>query len=312
VKYLVTGGAGFIGSHLVEGLLSRGLSVRAVDNFLTGRRENLRPSLKDIELIEGDLADPQVAARATVGVDYVLHQAALPSVPRSVAEPLACHHHCATATLALLEAARAAGVRRVVLASSSSIYGDGPQQPKRETQPPAPKSPYAAAKLSCEIYAATYSRLHGLSTVALRYFNVFGPRQDPNSAYAAVIPAFIAALRAGREPVIYGDGRQTRDFTFVANVVEANILAAAAERPLAGEVANVACGSSISLLDMLTEIGRLLGKPVRPRFEPPRPGDVRDSLADIARARELIGYRPTVTFAEGLAATVKASSSTGC
>ena len=305
MKYLVTGGAGFIGSHLVEGLLARGDSVRVVDNFLTGRRENLAPFLKSIELIEGDLADPGVAARAVAGTDCVLHQAALPSVPRSVADPLGCHHHCVTATVALLEAARQAGVRRVVLASSSSVYGDQPELPKRESQTPAPRSPYAAAKLCGELYAATYSRLYGLSTVCLRYFNVFGPRQDPKSQYAAVVPAFITAMLEGRPPTIYGDGRQSRDFTFVGDVVRANLLAAAAPKPLAGEAVNVACGRSCSLLALLDGIARELGKSVAPRFAPPQPGDVRESLADISRARELIGYQPEVSFAQGLAVTVR-------
>jgi nucleoside-diphosphate-sugar epimerase len=305
LKYLVTGGAGFIGSHLVEELTSRGESVRVVDNFLTGRRENLAPFLKSLELIEGDLADPRVAERAVAGVDCVLHQAALPSVPRSVADPLGCHHNCVTATVALLEAARRAGVRRVVLASSSSVYGDQPELPKRESQQPAPRSPYAAAKLCSELYAAVYSRLHGLSTVCLRYFNVFGPRQDPKSQYAAVVPAFITAVLEGRPPTIYGDGRQSRDFTFVGNVVQANLLAARSERALAGEAVNVACGRSCSLLALLDGIARELGKSVAPRFAPPQPGDVRESLADISRAGELLGYQPQIAFAQGLAITVR-------
>ncbi len=304
MKYLVTGGAGFIGSHLVEGLLARGETVRVVDSFLTGKIENLEPFLERIELVRGDVADPAVAACAVGGMDFVLHQAALPSVPRSVADPLACHHNCVTATVSVLEASRKAGVRRVVLASSSSVYGDQPELPKRETQAPAPLSPYAAAKLSCEIYARTFSRLHGLSTACLRYFNVFGPRQDPKSQYAAVIPAFVTTVLADGRPVVYGDGGQGRDFTFVGNVVEANILAATAARKLSGEAMNVACGQKFSLLDLLAEISRLAGREAEPRFEPARAGDVRDSLADVALARELIGYRPGTSFAEGLRITV--------
>jgi len=305
VNYLVTGGAGFIGSHLVESLLERGQSVRVVDNLITGKRENLEPFIPDIEFVTGDLADPAVAEQAVRGVELVLHQAALPSVPRSVADPLSCHHHCLAATVALLEAARQARVRRVVLASSSSVYGDGPELPKRESQAPAPRSPYAAAKLSGEVYAAAYSRLYGLSTVCLRYFNVFGPRQDPASEYAAVVPAFITAVLAGRQPVVYGDGRQSRDFTFVGNVVEANLLAAAAEGQLAGEAVNIACGRKATLLDLLGEISRITGRKAQPRFEPARAGDVRESLASVARARELLGYEPKLSLAEGLEITVR-------
>ena len=304
MKYLVTGGAGFIGSHIVEGLLERGEEVRVVDNLLTGRRGNIEPFLGRIEFIEGDLAEPEVAARSARGIDYILHQAALPSVPRSVADPLACHRNCVTSTLALLEAARAAGVRRVVLASSSSVYGESAELPKRESQVPAPRSPYAAAKLACETYAAAYSRLHGLSTVSLRYFNVFGPRQNPQAQYAAVVPTFITALLEGRQMDIYGDGGQSRDFTYVANVVEANLLAAASETPLAGEVANVACGAKFTLLELLSGIGEIVGREADPVFEAERAGDVRESLADVSRAKELFGYEPGVGFAEGLRRTV--------
>jgi len=311
VKYLVTGGAGFIGSHLVEALLSRGESVRVLDNFLTGKPENLQPFRDRIELIRGDAADPATAASAVAGMDCVLHQAALPSVPRSVADPLGCHHNCLSTTLCILEAARRAGVRRVVLASSSSVYGDQPELPKRESQTPAPKSPYAAAKLACELYARTYSRLHGLSTACLRYFNVFGPRQDPNSQYAAVVPAFVTAVLAGAHPTVYGDGRQSRDFTYVGNVVEANILAATARRELAGEAMNIACGQRFSLLDLLTGISGIAGRQASPRFEPPRAGDVRDSQADISLAGELIGYRPGVSFDRGLEITVRSYAGGG-
>jgi len=305
MKYLVTGGAGFIGSHLVEELVSRGEEVRVVDNLLTGKRSNIEPFLDRVNFIEGDLADPAVATRSVEGIDCVLHQAALPSVPRSVAEPLACLHNCLGSTLALLEAARKAGVRRVVLASSSSVYGDQVELPKRETQAPAPLSPYAAAKLASETFAATYSQLHGLSTVCLRYFNIFGPRQDPASEYAAVVPAFITALLEGRRPTVYGDGGQSRDFTYVANVVEANLLAAATGAPLAGEAANVACGASFTLLELLEGISEIVGREADPVFEAARPGDVRESLADVSRAKELFGYEPRVDFAEGLKRTVE-------
>jgi nucleoside-diphosphate-sugar epimerase len=304
VSWLVTGGAGFIGSHIVETLTSRGEKVRVVDNLLTGKRANIEPFLSKVDFVEADLADAKVAARCVEGVDYVLHQAALPSVPRSVADPLASHHNCVTATVALLEASRNAGVKRVVLASSSSVYGDQPQLPKVESQIPDPRSPYAAAKLACEGYASAFNRLYGLSTVSLRYFNIFGPRQDPESQYAAVVPAFATAVLNGESPTVYGDGGQSRDFTYVANAVEANILAATAETPLAGEAVNVACGERFTLLDLLAEISRITGREAKPTFVEPRAGDVRESLADISRARELFGYEPVVSFAEGLELTV--------
>jgi len=309
VKWLVTGGAGFIGSHIVETLVSRGEKVRVVDNLLTGRRENLAPFMNGIEFVEADLADPEVAARCVDGVGYVLHQAALPSVPRSVADPLASHHNCVTATVALLEAARRANVRRVVLASSSSVYGDQPELPKVETQTPDPRSPYAAAKLACEGYAAAFNRLYGLSTCSLRYFNIFGPRQDPKSQYAAVIPAFATAVLAGERPTIYGDGSQSRDFTFVANAVEANIRAATSDTPLSGEAVNVACGRKATLLELLDGIEGITGKKANPVFAEPRAGDVRESLADISRAKELFGYEPGVSFSQGLELTVRSFES---
>jgi len=309
MRYLVTGGAGFIGSHIAEALVARGEEVRVVDSFVTGRRENLAGFREHIELVEGDLADPAVAARAVEGVERVLHQAAVPSVPRSVAEPVACHRNAVGATLALLEAARRAGVARVVLASSSSIYGDRPGLPRREGQRPDPRSPYAAAKLACELLAGLYARQWGLSTVCLRYFNVFGPRQNPRSKYAAVIPLFIRAALEGRPPLVYGDGRQARDFTYVSNVVEANLLAVASEAPLAGEIVNVACGRKFTLLDLLDAIREITGRSVEPRFAPPQPGDVRESLADVARASELFGYEPRIDFREGLARTVESLAS---
>lgn len=305
MSWLVTGGAGFIGSHLVEALTRRGEKVRVIDSLVTGRLSNIEPFMDRIEFIQGDLAEPDQAARAVAGVEFVLHQAALPSVPRSVADPLGCHRNCATATLCLLEAARTAGVRRVVLASSSSVYGDQPELPKRETQTPAPRSPYAAAKLACEGYAAAYSSLHGLSAVCLRYFNVFGPRQNPKNQYAAVVPAWITAVLDGQRPTVYGDGRQSRDFTYVANVVAANLLAAEAPGAIASDPINVACGSSHSLLELLEAICRATGLAVEPVFASPRPGDVRDSLADIGRARKLLGYEPAVAFEQGVALTVR-------
>ncbi len=305
MSWLVTGGAGFIGSHIVETLVSRGEQVRVIDNLLTGKLKNIAPFMKMIEFVEADLADSEAAARCVDGVDYVLHQAALPSVPRSVADPLASHHNCVTATVALLEAARKSKVKRVVQASSSSVYGDQPQLPKVETQSPDPRSPYAAAKLACEGYAAAFNRLYGLSTCSLRYFNIFGPRQDPKSQYAAVVPAFATAIMAGERPTVYGDGGQSRDFTFVANAVEANISAATSETPLAGEAVNVACGQNFTLLELLEGIEKITGRKASPIFEESRAGDVRESLADISRAKELFGYEPKVSFAEGLEFTVR-------
>ena len=301
--YLVTGGAGFIGSNIVHELLRRGARVRVLDNFSTGRRENLAGLAGAIDLIEGDATDPETARRAAEGVDFVLHQAALPSVPRSVADPLASHAANATATLTLLAAAREAGVKRFVYAGSSSAYGDTPTLPKREAMPPRPLSPYAAGKLAGEHYCQAFWTCYGLETVALRYFNVFGPRQDPASQYAAVIPRFIACLVEGEQPVIYGDGEQSRDFTFVSNVVEANLLAC--DAPGApGQVFNVACGERTSLNALLAMLARILGIPAEPRPEPPRPGDVKHSQADISRAHEVLGYHPRVSVEEGLRSTV--------
>jgi UDP-glucose 4-epimerase len=301
--YLVTGGAGFIGSHIAEALVRRGDKVRVLDNFVTGRRENLA-SLKDrIELIEGDVCDQALVSRAAAGCEVVFHQAALASVPRSIDDPLASHAACATGTLVVLDAARKAGVKRVVYAASSSAYGNQPQPRKSETDLPSPLSPYAAAKLAAEHYCEAFWHSYGFPTVALRYFNVFGPRQDPSGPYAAVIPLFIQALLAGGQPVIYGDGLQTRDFTYVENVVQANLLAAEA-RGAAGRVLNAGSGQAISLLDLLRELNQILGTKVEPLFKPERAGDVRDSLADISGAREILGYEPKVRLAEGLAQTV--------
>ena len=304
-NYLVTGGAGFIGSNLVEHLLDRGESVRVLDDFSTGRRENLEPFLDRIDLIEGDLCDGETCRRAAADMEYILHQGAIPSVPQSIDNPVGSSEVNIMGTLRLLEAAREAKVRRVVYAASSSAYGDQPAPSKVETLAPMPLSPYAAAKLSGEYICHAYSRSMGLDTVSLRYFNVFGPRQDPASAYSAVIPLFITAIIEDRPPVIHGDGLQTRDFTYVENNVRANILAATSTRPVSGQVINVACGVSCSLLELVQTIGECLGKEVEPRFDPPRPGDVRDSLADISLARELLGYEVTVDFPTGIRRTIE-------
>jgi nucleoside-diphosphate-sugar epimerase len=301
---LVTGGAGFIGSHLVEALLARGRRVRVLDDLSSGRREFL-PADPALDLVVGDLRDPEALRRALAGVDVVFHQAALRSVPRSVEDPLAYHDVNATGTMRLLLAARDAGVRRLVFASSSSVYGDQPVLPLHEEMRPEPVSPYGASKLIGEHYCANFARHYGLETVSLRYFNVFGPRQDPLSEYAAVIARFIQAARRGKPLEIHGDGKQTRDFTFIANVVEANLLAADAPR-LAGDVFNVACGSRLSVLDIAASLEAILGQPLARRHTPARPGDVRDTLADVSRARERMAYVPRVDFAEGLQRTVAA------
>jgi UDP-glucose 4-epimerase len=300
---LVTGGAGFVGAHLAEALVRRGDRVRILDNLSTGQRANLASIQDQVELFPGDVGDSQAVARAIAGCDLVFHQAALASVPRSLAEPLATHEACATGTLVVLDAARRAGVRRVVYAASSSAYGNRPEPRKREDDLPSPLSPYAAAKLAGELYCKAFWHSYGLETVALRYFNVFGPRQDPSGPYAAVIPLFVKALLSGQRPTIFGDGLQTRDFTYVANVVHANLLAAAAPEA-AGGVFNVGSGTAISLLDLLRELNAILGTQVEPIFQPPRAGDVRDSLADISRARRVLGYEPQVSLAEGLKRTV--------
>ncbi len=301
--HLVTGGAGFIGSHLVEALLKEGKRVRVVDNFSSGRVENLRPFLKDIELLTGDVSDESAARAAAKGVEVVFHQAALPSVPRSIQQPVASHQANATGTLQMLQAATQAGVRRFVYAASSSAYGDTPTLPKIETMPPRPRSPYVAAKLTGELYCQSYYHVHGLETVCLRYFNIFGPRQDPESPYAAVIPRFLEALLSGHSPVIFGDGNQTRDFTFIENAVQANLRAAEAEG-VGGEVFNVACGKRVSLNHLLEMLQVETGVRISATFGEPRPGDVRDSLASIDKARERLGYRPSIDVKEGIARTV--------
>ena len=301
--YLVTGGAGFIGSNIVEELVRRGERVRVLDNFSTGRRENLTLLLERVELIEGDLQDPAAVRQAVEGTDYVLHHAALPSVQRSVDDPLASNAANVTGTLNLLLAAREAGVKRVVYASSSAAYGDGPTLPKREDMLPQPKSPYAVSKLAGEHYCRVFAEVYRLETVSLRYFNVFGPRQDPASQYAAVIPLFIMSMLQSAPPAVYGDGLQSRDFTYVSNVVQANLLAAAAPG-VAGRVFNVACGQQYTLLELIATLDEILGVQVPPVHTAPRPGDVRHSLADITAAQEALGYQTAVDFHEGLRRTV--------
>jgi len=307
MRYLVTGGAGFIGSNLTRALLSAGHHVRVLDSFLTGKRENLAGLAETcgdaFELMEGDIRDSTAVRKATGGIDYVLHQGALPSVPRSVADPVLTNEINVAGTVNVLVASRDAGVRRVVFAASSSAYGDTPELPKRESMTPNPKSPYAAQKLAGEHYMRIFHEVFGLETVSLRYFNVFGPRQDPQSMYAAVIPRFITCVLQGEPPTVYGDGRQTRDFTYIDNVIQANLAACAAPKAACGGVFNIACGERVSLLDILEIVYGLVGKRVEPKFEPSRPGDVRDSLADISRAREIVGFNPKVPFREGLRTT---------
>lgn len=305
MNYLVTGGAGFIGSNIVEELVRLGHSVRVLDNFATGKRDNLTPFLKNIDLVEGDIRDEDVCHHAVDGIDYVLHQAAMPSVPRSLVEPVITSEVNIMGTIKLLTAAAKAGVRRFVYAASSSAYGDQSLPVKNEILLPRPLSPYAAAKLAGEYFCHAYSRSMGLDTVGLRYFNVFGPHQDPKSQYSAVIPLFITALIEGRKPIIYGDGLQTRDFTFVANNVWANILAATTQKQVAGRIINIACGTSFSLLDLLYVINQTLGKNIEPTFEPVRKGDVKHSLADISLARELLDYEVKIAFNEGIRHTVE-------
>ncbi|MBI4615999.1 MAG: SDR family oxidoreductase [Planctomycetes bacterium] len=301
---LVSGGAGFIGSHLVARLLEDGVRVRVLDNLSTGRRSNLDGLRGPLEFFEADLSRADVLSRALAGCDCVFHQAAIPSVPRSIEEPVASHEANGTGTLFVLEAARRAGVRRLVYAASSSAYGESEVLPKHEGLLPDPVSPYAVAKLAGEMYCKVYAVVHGMETVSLRYFNVFGPRQDPESPYSAAVPKFLARMCAGRPPVIYGDGEQSRDFTYVENVVEANLLAARAPQ-LAGQVVNIACGRRTTLNELVGWLGELLGRRFAPEYAPPRPGDIRHSHADIRRAAELLGYRPTVDVREGLARTVE-------
>ncbi|MGC1423509.1 MAG: SDR family oxidoreductase [Terracidiphilus sp.] len=304
-KYLVTGAAGFIGRSIAAALLKRGEDVRGIDNFITGKRGNLA-GLEDMEFVEGDLTDPQQCARACEGVEVVFHEAALASVPRSVADPAGTNLNCVTATLNLLVAARAAGVRRVVYAGSSSAYGDTPTLPKHEDMLPNPISPYAVAKLAGEHYMRAFARVYGLETVVLRYFNVFGPFQDPASHYSGVLAIFCRRMLAGEQPTIYGDGEQSRDFTYIENVVLANLMAAdAAAEKVSGQMMNVATGSRCTLNETFCILRELTGYKGEPAYEAPRSGDIRDSLADIRRAGELLGYSPIVDFREGLRRTVE-------
>jgi nucleoside-diphosphate-sugar epimerase len=300
--YLVTGGAGFIGSHLCEELVRRGERVRAVDSLITGKRQNLA-HLPDVEFVQGDLADMDVARRAVQGVEYVLHQAAIPSVPRSVEDPVTSNRANIDASLNVLVAARDAGVRRLVYAGSSSAYGNAPTLPKVETMGTAPLSPYALQKLVAEQYCQMFTRLYGFETVTIRYFNVFGPRQDPSSPYSGVISIFISALCDGRRPTIYGDGEQTRDFTYVANVVD-GVLRACSAPTASGEVINVATGGRISLNQLFATVKREVAGTVEPIYADPRAGDVQDSQGDISKAQRLLGYTPLVGFDEGLRRTV--------
>jgi nucleoside-diphosphate-sugar epimerase len=302
-SYLVTGGAGFIGSHLAEELIRRGHVVRVVDNLATGKRRNLA-HLPAVEFLEGDLTDLAVCVRAVQGMDYVLHEAAIPSVPRSIEDPVTSNRSNIDASLNVLVAARDARVKRLVYAGSSSAYGNTAVLPKHEDMPPRPLSPYALQKFVAEQYCQLFTRLYGLETVTIRYFNVFGPRQDPGSPYSGVISLFFAALLGGTEPVIYGDGEQTRDFTYVANVVD-GVLRACEAPNVAGEVINVATGQAISLNELLSVMKNLVGSTVAARHLLPRAGDVRDSLADIAKARDLLGYSPSVPVRDGLQKTLE-------
>ncbi len=300
--YLVTGGAGFIGSHLCEELIRRGERVRVVDSLITGKRQNLA-HLPQVEFLQGDLADIDVARRAVQGIEYVLHQAAIPSVPRSVEDPVTSNRANIDASLSVLVAARDAGVRRVVYAGSSSAYGNSETLPKVETMPTAPLSPYALQKLVAEQYCQMFTSLYGFETVTIRYFNVFGPRQDPSSPYSGVISLFISALCEDRRPTIYGDGEQTRDFTYVANVVDGALRACHAPGA-SGEIINVATGGRISLNQLFETVKREVGSQLQPIYSEPRAGDVRDSQADIGKAERLLGYTPSVSFDDGLGRTV--------
>ncbi len=303
-RFLVTGGAGFIGSHIAEALVKRGDQVRILDNLSTGRLENIGEFRDSVDFLEGDICDPAVVRRAVQGVDVVFHQAALASVPHSVEAPLDSHAACATGTLTVLDEARRAGVRRVVYASSSALYGDQPTSAKRETDLPSPLSPYGAAKLAGEYYCRVAYSTYGLETVCLRYFNVFGPRQDPGSPYSAVIPLFLTAMLSGKSPTIYGDGKQSRDFTYVGNVVQGNLLAAEVLAAAGGSF-NMANGRATDLLTLVDVLNELLQTHVTPHFAPARVGDIRDSMADITLARQVLGYEPGCDFHEGLQRSIE-------
>jgi UDP-glucose 4-epimerase len=304
--YLVTGGAGFIGSSIAEKLLGAGETVRVIDDFSTGRRQNIEGLSGKLEVIEASICDAQAMKRAAQGVDVIFHEAAIPSVSRSVENPTATMMVCVQGTTVVLEAAREAKVRRVVYAASSSAYGNTPTLPKIETMTPSPLSPYAVAKLSGEQLMRVYAHIHGMETVSLRYFNVFGPRQDPKSQYAAVIPNFITSALLGRRPVIFGDGEQTRDFCFIENTVNANLQAATCSSKLAGETVNIACGDRTSLNGLLRLVAEETGTKLEAEYKPTRAGDVRDSLADVEAARRLIGYEPKIRIRDGLRETIAA------
>ncbi len=302
--FLVTGGAGFIGANLVESLLRAGIAVRVLDNLTTGRSSNIDEFRSDIEFIEGDIRDLSTLESAMDGVDVVFHEAALPSVPRSLADPILCNEVNVGGTLNVLIAARAAGVGRLVYASSSSVYGDTPALPKVESMAPLPLSPYAVSKLAGERYCHAFTSSFGLPTISLRYFNVFGPRQDPDSTYAAVVPKFISAMAEGRQPIIYGDGKQCRDFTFVDDVVEANLIASKADAAVSG-CFNVAPGNRTSLLELVGKLNRILGTAIDPVHEPARKGDIRDSQAGVGLIREMLGFTPSFTLENGLQRTIE-------
>jgi nucleoside-diphosphate-sugar epimerase len=304
-QYLVTGGGGFIGSNVVRILLSKGQGVRVLDNFSTGRRENLAGIENDVELVEGDIRDNPTLKKALKGVQYVLHFAAIPSVSRSVEDPLTTNSVNVCGTLKLLIEARDAGVERFVFSSSSSVYGDTPTLPKQEDMNPMPRSPYALSKLTGETYCRMFRDLYGLKAFALRYFNVFGPRQNPKSQYAAVIPRFIDALKNNQSPMIHGDGNQTRDFTFVEDVAAANLCCCTAPEASAGSACNIGCGDRISINELATKIASILGKNIKAAHDAPQKGDVRDSQADISRAKNLIGWTPKVKLDAGLRKTVE-------
>lgn len=305
-QYLITGGAGFIGSHLVGRLVQEKQRVRVIDNLSTGKKENIEPFLSQIEFIEGDICDISLVQEAMDSVDYVLHQAALPSVPRSVKDPLSTNATNVHGTLNVLVAARDAGVKRVVYASSSSIYGDSPVLPKKETMTPKPRSPYAVSKLAGETYSQVFHCVYGLETICLRYFNVFGPRQDPESQYSGVVARFITSMLDAKVPTIFGDGEQSRDFTYVENVIEGNLLAAKADG-VSGEVFNIACGEQLTVNGLVRLLGGVLEVPsgLEAEYAPVRPGDVRHSLADISKARTFLGYKPAVNAQEGFERTVE-------
>ncbi len=302
-KYLVTGGAGFIGSHIAEELVRKGHSVRIIDNFSTGKRENISSFLNKIELVEADIREFKACRKVVDGVDFVFHQAALTSVPLSIKDPLLTNEINITGTLNLLLASREAKVQRLVFASSAAVYGDDPGLPKSENMEELPISPYALSKQVGELYCRLFSQLYGQSTVCLRYFNIFGPRQDPFSQYASVIPNFIGKMLKDEKPAVFGDGEQSRDFLYVSNVVDANILAVKASE-ISGEVFNIGSGERTTVNLLVEELNKALGKEIKPSYEDPRPGDIKHSYADISKARKMLKYEPTVSFSVGLSETV--------